>query len=292
MKSNKKYFFFSSVIICVVLFSSCDIINPPETIPARIQLNPVEFQIEPGQGTARQKITEVWVFANSSVLGAFTPPVEIHHLTDMPTSDFSFRGGIRNNGILEDAIIYPMFTTYDVELPTEPGALSVVTPIIRYKPEAVFSLIADFETQNDFVDNRDSIPESVVTRSPVDPYEGNFSGEIIMNATANFIEVGHAIAMTDLPTNGTPVYLEFHYKSEVEMSIGILGITLNGQSFSNFFYLLRPSESWNKIYIELTDLIEESDFPSYKILFRSLYPEGSTEPSYKIQIDNIKVVHL
>jgi hypothetical protein len=276
----------------VVLFSSCDIINPPETIPARIQLNPVEFQIEPGQGTARQKITEVWVFANSSVLGAFTPPVEIHHLTDMPTSDFSFRGGIRNNGILEDAIIYPMFTTYDVELPTEPGALSVVTPIIRYKPEAVFSLIADFETQNDFVDNRDSIPESVVTRSPVDPYEGNFSGEIIMNATANFIEVGHAIAMTDLPTNGTPVYLEFHYKSEVEMSIGILGITLNGQSFSNFFYLLRPSESWNKIYIELTDLIEESDFPSYKILFRSLYPEGSTEPSYKIQIDNIKVVHL
>jgi len=292
MKYKQTNFLFISIIIPVIFFSSCDIINPPEEIPARIQLNPVEFQIQPGQGTARQKITEVWVFANSSVVGAFTPPVEVHYLTDMATTHFSFRGGIRNNGILEDAIVYPMFTTFEIELPTEPGAFSEVTPVLRYKSEAVFSLISDFETQNDFVDNRDTIPESVLTRSSVEPYEGNFSGEMIMDSIANFIEVGHSIAMTDLPTDGTPVYLEFHYKSEVEMSVGILGLSLNGQSFSNFFYLLRPSDSWNKIYIELTDLIEESDFPSYKILFRSLYPEGATKPSYKIQLDNIKVVHL
>ena len=113
-----------------------------------------------------------------------------------------------------------------------------------------------------------------------------------MDSVANFIEVGHSIAMTDLPIDGTPTYLEFHYKSEVEMSIGLLGISLNGQSFSSFFYLLRPSEEWNKIYIELSGLLQESGFSSYKILFRSLYPEGATQPTYKIQLDNIKVVHL
>jgi len=46
------------------------------------------------------------------------------------------------------------------------------------------------------------------------------------------------------------------------------------------------------LYIELTDKIVESDFPAYKILFRSLYPDGSTEPQYNIFLDNIKVVHL
>lgn len=272
--------------------TSCDIINPAEEIPARIKFNAVALEVQPGQGSARHKITEVWVLANNNVIGAFTPPTEIHHFTDAATTNFSFRAGIRNNGILEDAIIYPMYTTYDVELNTQPGALSDVTPVFRYKPQAVFSLVSDFEMQNDFIDNRDTVAASMLVRSDTEPFEGNFSGEIIMSEEARFIEVGHAFAMTDLPTNGTPVYLEFHYKSELEMGIGILGIPVSGQGASNFFYLLKPSEEWNKIYIELTNILAASQFTAYKVLFRSQYPAGGPQESYKIQLDNIKVVHL
>ncbi len=280
------------VIFFVSLYTGCDIINPSETIPASIQVNQVDFQIQPGQGSARHKITELWVSGNSNLLGAFAPPVEIPFITDSASSVLVFRPGIRNNGILDNAIIYPMFTNYQVELNTTPGNLSVVTPIIRYRPDAVFSLISDFEEQNDFVDNRDTVAASFLSRSSNDPFEGNFSGEMIMTPAANFIEVGHSFALPDLPTDGTSVYLEFHYRSEIEMSVGVLGIPLNGQSFSNFFYLLRPSDTWNKIYIEFTDVLVASGFPAYKILFRSLYPTAATSPSYKIQLDNIKVVHL
>lgn len=282
------------LLACGFMFhiTSCDIINPAEDIPARIKLNEVTLEVQPGQGSAQHKITEVWVFANSNAIGAFTPPTEAHHITESATTNFSFRAGIRNNGILEDAIIYPMYTNYDVELNTEPGALSEVTPVFRYKPQAVFSLISDFETQNDFIDNRDTVAASMVVRSANEPFEGNFSGEIIISEEARFIEVGHAIALTDLPTDGTPAYLEFHYKSEVEMGVGILGIPLSGPSASNFFYLLKPSEEWNKIYIELTNILVESQFTAYKVLFRSQYPTGGPQESYKIQLDNIKVVHL
>ena len=154
------------------------------------------------------------------------------------------------------------------------------------------SLNADFETGNEFVDNRDTIAASFVSRTMTDPFEGEYSGEIILSHDAYFIEVANAISMNDLPTDGTPTYLELQYKCESEFAIGILGLSLNGQTFPNFFYLVKPTETWNMLYIELTDMLSASDFPSYKILFRSAYPSNSTEPEVKIYLDNVKVVHL
>ena len=291
MKYNLWHFLFAIFLLFILFLTSCDIINPEETIPARIQLNDITLEIPANQGTARQKITEVWTLAEGSFIGAFDPPTEIRYITEEALTSFIFRPGIRNNGILDDAIPYPMMTGYEAEINTTPGTLTEVTPVFRYKPEAVFSLIADFETQNDLADNRDTVAASFVVRSDQEPYEGNYSGEMVMTQQAHFIEVGHSIAMGDLPTDGTPVYLEFHYKSETEMSIGLLGIPLSGPSSSNFFYVVRPSENWNKLYIDLTDRLKESGFPAYKVLFRSIYP-GGTQVSYKILLDNIKVVHL
>ena len=230
---------------------SCNIINPDETIPTRIQVDPFQFNVEPGQGSAQNEITEVWVYANSSFLGAFDMPVTINYLEEGDT-EFTFRPGIRNNGILLDAIIYPMFSGYSTH----------------------------------------TVAASNMVRSSEEVFEGSFSGEIVMSEEAYFIEIGNAVALTDLPTDGTSTYLELRYKSEAEMSIGLLGIELDGDEFSNFFYLVYPSEEWNMLYIELTEHLQVSDFPAYKILFRSLYPAGATEPEYRIYLDNIKVVHL
>lgn len=276
----------------LIISGGCELINPAETLPAQVQINSPVLEVLPGQGSARHKITEVWVFANNRFIGAFGPPVEVPVISQESLTDFSFRPGIRNNGIVEDAIVYPMFTTYDLQLNTEPGSTASVDPVFRYKPEAIFSIVSDFETQMDFGDDRDSVPTSIFFRSSLDPYEGAYSGMMTMTEEAYFIEVGQSIAMTDLPTDGTPAYLEFHYRNEVEMSIGLLGIPLSGPPVSNFFYLVKPRTEWNKIYIELTDILEASDFPAYKILFRSYYPPNATQESYKIQIDNIKVVHL
>ena len=287
-----KFNFSCLLLLTAVIIGGCELINPDERIPAQIQINTPVLEVLPGQGSARHKITEVWVLGNSSFIGAYGPPVEVPFITDDPLTDFSFRAGIRNNGIVEDAIIYPMFTTYDIQLNTTPGSVTTVDPVFRYKPEVVFSIVSDFETQMDFGDDRDTVPPSIFFRSAIDPFEGSYSGEMNMTEQAHFIEVGQSIAMTDLPTDGTPAYLEFHYRNEVEMSIGLLGIPLNGPPVSNFFYLVKPRTDWNKIYIELTDILQASGFLSYKILFRSHYPPNATQESYKIQIDNIKVVHL
>jgi hypothetical protein len=256
-----------------------------------LKLQPFQFEAQPGQGSATNKITEVWVYANSSYLGTFSPPVDIYYLEQGPTQ-FTFRPGIRNNGLSNDAIVYPMFNPYSVNLAASEGAVFDVQPVTGYLPETVFSFMEDFEIGNSFTEDRDTVPASKLVRSSADVFEGGYAGRMTMSNAAHFIEVGHTVPLSNLPTDGTPIYLEFRYKSEVEMSIGLLGINLEGQSFSNFFYLVRPSAEWNMLYIELTDIISASDLPAYKILFRSLYPENSTKAEYNIYLDNIKVVHL
>lgn len=289
-KSYHHRWFWQMSILCLS-FSACDVINPEETLPTTIKIAPFEFNIESGQGTANNRITEVWLYANSDFLGAFYPPVDVNYLGEGSTQ-LTLRPGIRNNGILSDAIVYPMFTGYSTTLEAQSGAIVQVDPQTAYQPQSVFPLLADFEFDNPFLENIDTVSASNFIRSSVDVFEGGYSGQITLSQEAYFIEVTHVLPMSGIPTDGTSSYLEFRYKSEVEMSIGLIGINLSGQSFSNFFYLVNPSSEWNQLYIELTDWIEVSDLPSYKIVFRSLYPNTATKPEYNIFLDNIKVVHL
>lgn len=270
--------------------TGCDIINPDETLPTTLHVEPFEFEVTPGQGSAINKITEVWVYANESFLGVFSAPVDVYYLgTGMTT--FSFRPGIRNNGIASDAIIYPLFKPYTQVIDATPGASFDIHPVTGYQVGTVFSFLADFELDNPFTDDRDTVAASEMIRSGTDVFEGQFSGEIIMSEEADFIDVGHTVPVP-LPDDGSPVYLEFRYKSEIPMSVGLLGVNLNGVMASQFFYLVNPSAEWNMIYLELTEQIELSQFDAYKILFRSLYPSTATEPEHHIFLDNIKVVYL
>ncbi|HEX5111538.1 MAG TPA: hypothetical protein VFV79_01740 [Saprospiraceae bacterium] len=282
--------------LCVILViqfvaTGCELINPDEPDPTTIHLNPFVFNVESGQGSANNKISEVWAYANDNYIGTFTPPVDIRYLEEGPTK-LTFRPGIRNNGLENDAIIYPLFNGYTTNIVATPGSVHEVNPVTAYKNEVQFSFLSDFELTNDFTDNRDTLAASFLQRSSVDVFEGNYSGQITMTSTAYFIEVGHSVAMNDLPIGNDPIYLEFRYKNEVEFAVGLLGQDLDGNEYSKFFYLVKPTDEWNMLYIELTDLVKESALPGYKILFRSLYPPSATDPELNIFLDNIKVVHL
>lgn len=275
--------------IAVAIYG-CDVINPDETIPTTIQLEPFEFVTEPGEGSNQNKITEIWVYANSGFLGAFTPPVNVYYLEEGPTT-FTFRPGIRNNGIATDVITYPMFTGYSTQLDAADGAIYSVQPTTAYQEAAEFSLLVDFELGNPFTNNRDTVTASELKRSTTDVFEGSYSGEIVLSDEAYFIEVTHEVAIGDLPTDGKEVYLEIRYKNEVEFGVGLLGTALSGGSYYQFFYLANPTDEWNMLYLQLTDYLVASDLDSYKILFRAIYT-GPAGEEQKIFFDNIKVVHL
>lgn len=290
--SRRKQGLFHLVVLATLMISlhACDIINPEETIPTTLQLEPFTFNAQPGQGSAQNEITEVWVYANSSYLGAFAPPVNVYYFGEGPTN-FTFRPGIRNNGIAADAIVYPLFSGYTVNLEVSPGSSHVIQPATAYTPQTIFSFISDFELSNSFTDNRDTVSASMLVQSADDVFEGTYSGKIELSEAAYFIEVTHEVTMGDLPTDGKDTYLELRYKNDVEFGIGLVGSSLQGESYYQFIYLTSPSPEWNMLYLELTDWLEVSNLDGYKIIFRAIYTGEGGEKQH-IYFDNIKVVHL
>ncbi len=272
--------------------SACNVINPDEQVPTIIHVEPFAMQIEPGQGSGNIRIPETWVYANGNNLGAFAPPFDLHYLEEGST-EVVLRPGIRNNGIANDAIIYPMLEGYALHIDAVPGERTEVHPTTRYKSNAVFSLLADFEVSNDFVENRDTFPASMFIRSQQDVFEGDWAGQMIVTKEGKYAEVTHSIAMGELPfTAQRPTYLELRYKNEVPFYVGIIGLDLSGNKYSKFFYLAYPTDEWNMVYLDLTGYILESALPAYKIVFSAVYPVDGTASQYNCFVDNIKVVHL
>jgi hypothetical protein len=269
---------------------ACDIINPEESIPTTFQVEPFTFQAQPGQGSGMNEINEVWVYANSNFLGAFAPPVNVYYYGEGATT-LTCRPGIRNNGIAADAIVYPLFTGYTINLDVSPGSSHLIQPGTGYSSQAGFSFIADFELSNPFTDDRDTVSASMLVPSTDDVFEGTYSGKIDLSEEAYFIEVTHEVVMGDLPTDGKDTYLELRYKNDVEFGIGLLGSSLQGESYYQFIYLTSPSAEWNMLYLDLTDWLKASNLDGYKILFRAIYT-GDGEEKQQIYFDNIKVVHL
>jgi hypothetical protein len=69
-----------------------------EPVHTTIHLSPFKFQVDQGR-SAKNRITEVWVFANDNNIGFAS--CDIHYLEEGPTT-LSFRPGIRNNGLANE----------------------------------------------------------------------------------------------------------------------------------------------------------------------------------------------
>ena len=58
--------------IIVLLFHSCEIINPEEDIPSYIYVEEIKFtSTNPDQGSSSNKILDAWVYVDDELIGAF-----------------------------------------------------------------------------------------------------------------------------------------------------------------------------------------------------------------------------
>lgn len=275
----------------LVFLGGCDLVNPDETLPVSLKLSPFDFQVQSGQGSATNKFTETWVFANSNFLGVFDPAATVYYQGEGPVT-FTFRPGIRNNGILDDAIRYPLVTGYSIDRTVQAGDIVAINPVSRYLPEAGFPLLADFEQGNPFTDDRDTVAASFLEWYDGDAFEGDRCGRIVVSPTAHTINVGHSIPIASFPTDGSPAYLEFWYKNDIEFGVGLVGIDLSGSEFESLIYIAKPSADWNMLYVDLSEWLKVSGFSAYQIVFIAEYPLDGAGEEYEVLLDNIKAVHL
>jgi len=95
-----------------------------------------------------------------------------------------------------------------------------------------------------------------------------------------------------VPRFGADVYLEIDYKTNIDLQIGIYADKIDVYEQIPFI-ILRPTNEWNKIYINLK--METSSLPAntpIQIFYGFVKSEENTTLSPEVYLDNFKLNYL
>ena len=285
MKKDFAYWFL--LIGFGLFFSTCDIINPEEQLPAYLEINNFDFTTTASQGADSEQITDVWVFVDDTSLGVYELPATVPVL-NLGNQRITVFPVIRENGLRSSPIIYPFYERYETTQELISETIISINPSTTYTNKTVFELVEDFNNNGHQLNGGD--PNAVQVVDGVGA---------IQLAGKEMVEFTSSSTFLDLPTSGgLPVFVEFDYKTNVELEIGLLGLNanpINPVSSTLYNYILCPINRWNKVYINLQPDLEASQLPSYKLAFRATINDtgcGNVNTNApEVLIDNVKFVH-
>jgi len=281
------------LLIVIALFSSCEIINPDEDIPAFISINTVDFQAKSGEGTDSVDITDVWIYNNSEFVGAYQLPAKFPILKQ-GNQNIEIRFGILLNGIAATRSINPFFSYDNQSVNLVPGEVIELKPTSSYQPETQFvwnSLGQEgFEEGGISIDSVGNTSTKIFKTSQ-EVYEGSFSGQIHLD-NAHKTYIGQSSNKFTLPSGGKPVVMEIHCKNTSNhFAIGMFVEAADGKITIVNHLVVNPGPNWKKLYVNFTQLVSNyAQAKSFRVFFTSELE--STNSSADIYLDNIKLMHF
>lgn len=285
-------------ILGVILFTSCDVINPDEEIPSYIEIEGISpnYNGTGSEGTITSNITEAWVFLNDNNMGVWELPAKIPLLAEGNHSLKVF-GGVKINGLESYRTSYPFWNYYlnDTTFNLTRGKVLKVDPVVAYYPETVFAWQENFENAGLTIDSVAGSLTSLVRTSGTDEVkEGYSAGKISLTQTNSYFK-GITNEIFQLPKSSAPVYLELDYKTNVDFVVFIVAYN-PGLKKETSVLGIKPAldaagnPEWNKIYVELTfDVSSNYESAGYQVGFSTAL--SSEKNSGKLLLDNIKLLH-
>lgn len=291
---------FSAILVSVVSLSAC---QDKAEIPVYLRID--DYRITTNfatEGTASSKITTVWIEADNQTIGAYELPVVAPVIANGPTN-IRVIPGINLNGTLSLRNQYEFYKAHEFTLDAAAGTEVLVQtgsdgyPITSYTDWATVVKVEDFEgvgssfetTQQSALVTIELTQDSSEVFQDENLSESNLrSGKIVVPEGPTLVEFV-SLNTYQLPTFSQNVYLELNYKCETPFTFGIFA-NLPQQRIQAPVATILPSETWNKIYINL--VTEVSGYPNalnYNLFFGTLNAEGEGEKV--ILIDNLKLVY-
>lgn len=285
----------SGLLLLSALFalSACDLINPAEGLPAYVHIESVDLETSSQQGSNNHKITEVWAFDGGKMLGAYQLPGYVPVLKEGNIS-FSFRAGIKNNGIANSRIMYPMFEPIDVDLLLEPLDTITINPVYVYKDNTQF-IHEQFEDPGVKLAETSSSQVNMRVVNHVDSvFEGDGAG--FVSIPDDFVLWQSRWQEEMLLPAGEQMWLELDYKCNNTFATGLYAIS-GSEEIKSLTFILNPTTNeagvaqWNKIYIELTETALNYMTADHFKLYFECSKQADIETA-EVWLDNIKVVHF
>jgi len=263
--------------IILLFFFSCTKENE-DNIPSYINVENLNFD-----ENTTHNITDIWVYINDNLQGVYELPA-LFPVLENGEHMIRIKAGVKNNGISSTRIPYPFYASYFHFTELVQDSIIIINPTITYSENNSLAFIEDFEGVGldlSITNNSDTIIHTITNGS--ENYGAGFLNDSIIDFEIATDEI------KNLPRAGSPVFLELDYKSNTRF---LVGIYVNNPQLIEKKDLLwvTPKENWNKIYINLTEIVSESiNAESHKV-FLSMLRDFSLDTN-RIYFDNLKVIY-
>lgn len=272
----------------MITLHSCTLFEGSELEESYIHFNEPVVNTLLEQGANTHKIVDLWVEMDGFNLGVWPVNRTIPFLPENDPAQIFIFPGIKNNGMQSNGVIYPFFNAIELSRSFVPNAIDTVTLEFEYSEFTKFSFIENFEGAQLFTKDEDDDEDSFIFTESID---GNKVGVLNPHSEHPLVIASTSLVFTDIPLDGRAVYLELDYQSDIEFTVGIIGILSSGQEATIPKIILNPTEDWNKTYIDFTPEVSQSQLSSYRIFFGA-QNTGTDIDNQKVYIDNVKLVHF
>ena len=268
---------------------SCGITDRDQPVPYYLDLKDVVV-LEPNSGIpATHKITDVWVFTDNQIQGVYPLPAKVPIQWEDKETEIVIIPGIRNNGMNDTPVLYPFLESIELTMRPEKLESYTIPLTFRYRDDCKFPVNEGFEDGNIFSFYYDPDTATKFGVTGEESRTGAKSATITLSKSGVFTEVGTATQVIRGQNLRGRSYVEFDYKGEGEIAVGIAKTV--GTSIKGEYVLYVPARSeWNRIYVDLTNKTSPDDYDTYRLILGFTKTGFSAES--KIYIDNFKHIHF
>lgn len=239
------------------------------------------------EGTASQKISDLWLYVNGKYQGTYPVGSLMPVISNNKGVEINVFAGIKNNGISDTRIFYPFFDLFTLDTLVEAGKTIERSFNFKYRPATVFGWNENFDSNSGYSIQNVNSDTEFKKCSPGDSFEG---GSIVMSLPDNNIRarIESSGDPFTLPTGTGNVYLELHYKCNTEFEIGL---TNDNGSQQEAAIRIHPQENWNKIYVQLSTAVNILASNKYKV-YIEFFKDPSIAETRQVFLDNIKLLYF
>jgi hypothetical protein len=298
---KNKYLFFIAFLALSSIWTSCNLYNPAEPVPAYIHIQKISVTTDASlEGSNSSKITDAWVYIDGKLVGIYELPATFPVIAE-GSHQLLIKAGIKVNGISATRAPYPFYDSYKQTITLTAGTTSHVQPVVQYVSGLNWS--SPNMWKEDFESSSGMTLDTSATGSDTNLYhytipsgtthpnvfEGHGSGIAYIDAAHPKFEYMSSNAPFVLPRGDSPVFLEMNYKCNYDFVVGVFA---HDNSGSNQYKVINvnASPNWNKIYIYMSPTVSAAtNAIDFNVFFGMLNTSGSN--GLYIALDNIKLVH-
>jgi hypothetical protein len=265
-----------------------------DKVPAYVEIPSVTLSTTTEQGGNSSKITDAWVFADEELVGVWELPAKVPVLRS-GSSTITVTPAIKRNGFYDDRLRYPFYTSWSGTVEVEPKGSTVVQPVVEYMSQTLF-WIEGFEDAGTQLNLTPASDTSLIIFDPIGHpdivLDGTPCGGIILDQDHRYVRL---YTDENFDVYGGPVFLEFDYRNDVVLTVGIQYLQGGVPRADPYLFLVPTrrddgSMPWNKVYVDLSPVFNVGGITQRNFFFEVELPLSRN--SGELYLDNIKLLRV